>query len=146
MGRPILLSALSLTEARATAVIVNNPIRGLFSIFTHPSTLWTMVKSRCLLNEMTAIVGTGLGRNHGELPFGVYTDPLDHRESAAFERIAMHSTSSNRVSKLIGVLEAQLKTIERIQEVLRQSFSDLSTNNILAQKECWIICFACRSA
>jgi hypothetical protein len=241
MGLPSLLSALSLTEAGATAVIEKNPFPGLLSIFYNPE--YAMPKSRCMLNEMTAIVGTGLDEIMRHVPrhrplvmkaiveamekvvdigstlekqeealdvadqsndaqkaaleeqrtclmqyatnFGQMLEQILHNEehcepfvkaggldamlnlfpflmpsgdrflahvsclscpsvctlthsttedqlSTAFKCIAMHSTSGNLVTKLIGALDAQLQTIERIQGELRQAFSDSSTEQTLS--------------
>ena len=58
MAVPNVLSALSLTEDGAKAVKEANPFPAILRIFHHPK--YAMPKSRCLLNEMTAIVGTGL--------------------------------------------------------------------------------------
>jgi len=58
MALPSVLSAMSLPEDGATAVIKANPFPGLLAIFYSPD--YAMPKSRCMLNEMTAIVGTGL--------------------------------------------------------------------------------------
>ena len=58
MALPTVLSAMSLTEDGATEVIKANPFPSLLRIFYDPE--YAMPKSRCLLNEMTAIVGTGL--------------------------------------------------------------------------------------
>jgi hypothetical protein len=58
MAIPNVLSALSLTEDGATVVIEANPFPTLLSLFHNPE--YAMPKSRCLLNEMTAIVGTGM--------------------------------------------------------------------------------------
>jgi E3 ubiquitin-protein ligase HUWE1 len=58
MAIPNVISALSLTEDGAKAVKKANPFPAFLRIFYHPN--YAMPKSRCLLNEMTAIVGTGL--------------------------------------------------------------------------------------
>mmetsp|Transcript_3628 Transcript_3628/g.8298 ORF Transcript_3628/g.8298 Transcript_3628/m.8298 type:complete len:4344 (+) Transcript_3628:221-13252(+) len=58
MAVPNVLSALALTEDSAQAVKDANPFPALLRIFHHPK--YAMPQSRCLLNEMTAIVGTGL--------------------------------------------------------------------------------------
>jgi E3 ubiquitin-protein ligase HUWE1 len=58
MAIPNVLSALALTEDGAKAVFEANPFPSLLRIFYHPN--YAMPRSRCLLNEMTAIVGTGL--------------------------------------------------------------------------------------
>ena len=58
MSIPNVLAALSLTEAGAKAVKQANPFPALCRIFTHPH--YAMPASKCLLNELTAIVGTGL--------------------------------------------------------------------------------------
>ncbi|CAB9503919.1 Probable E3 ubiquitin-protein ligase hulA [Seminavis robusta] len=58
MALPNVISALALTEDGAKAVKEANPFPSMLRLFHHPS--YAMPKSRCLLNEMTAIVGTGL--------------------------------------------------------------------------------------
>lgn len=58
MAIPNVISALALTEDGAKAVFEANPFPSMLRIFYHPN--YAMPKSRCLLNEMTAIVGTGL--------------------------------------------------------------------------------------
>lgn len=52
------ISALALTEKGATEVKNANPFPALLNIFSSPK--YVMPTSRCLLNEMGAIVGTGL--------------------------------------------------------------------------------------
>jgi E3 ubiquitin-protein ligase HUWE1 len=58
MAIPNVLAALALTEAGSKAIEEANPFAALLKIFHHPK--YAMPRSRCLLNEMTAIVGTGL--------------------------------------------------------------------------------------
>lgn len=58
MAIPNVIMALSLTEAGAKAVAEANPFPALLSIFC--CTKYVMPNSRCLLNEMAAIIGTGL--------------------------------------------------------------------------------------
>ena len=58
MAVPNVLSALALTEDGANAIKDANPFPALLRLFYHPK--YAMPNSRCLLNEMTAIVGTGL--------------------------------------------------------------------------------------
>lgn len=58
MAVPNVLAALALTEDGAKVVHELNPFPSLLRIFYHPS--YAMPQCRCLLNEMTAIVGTGL--------------------------------------------------------------------------------------
>jgi hypothetical protein len=58
MAIPNVIMALSLTEAGAKAVAEANPFPALLSIFCCPK--YVMPNSRCLLNEMAAIIGTGL--------------------------------------------------------------------------------------
>lgn len=58
MALPNVLTALALTEAGAKAIAEANPFPALMSIFVSPR--YVMPNSRCLLNEMAAIVGTGL--------------------------------------------------------------------------------------
>ena len=58
MALPNVISALALTEDGAKAVKEANPFPAMLTLFRHPN--YAMPKSRCLLNEMTAIVGTGL--------------------------------------------------------------------------------------
>ena len=58
MSIPTVLAALALTEDGAKKIKGNNPFPGLLKIFYHPK--YAMPRSRCLLNEMTSIVGTGL--------------------------------------------------------------------------------------
>lgn len=58
MALPSVLSALALTEDGANAIKEVDPFPALLRIFYHPK--YAMPRSRCLLNEMTAIVGTGL--------------------------------------------------------------------------------------
>lgn len=58
MAVPNVISALSLTEDGAKAVKEENPFPSMLRLFHNPN--YAMPKSRCLLNEMTAIVGTGL--------------------------------------------------------------------------------------
>ena len=55
---PNVLAALSLTEAGAKAVSKADPFPALLSVFC--SLRYITPASRCLLNEMAAIVGTGL--------------------------------------------------------------------------------------
>jgi E3 ubiquitin-protein ligase HUWE1 len=58
MAVPNVLSALSLTEDGAKVIYEINPFPSLMRIFYHPN--YAMPKSRCLLNEITGIIGTGL--------------------------------------------------------------------------------------
>jgi E3 ubiquitin-protein ligase HUWE1 len=58
MAIPNVLAALSLTEDGAKAVKNKNPFPALLRILYHPA--YAMPRSRCLLNEMTAVIGTGL--------------------------------------------------------------------------------------
>jgi len=58
MAIPNVIAALSLTEDGAKIVKEANPFPSLLRIFYHPN--YAMPNSRCLLNEMTAIVGQGL--------------------------------------------------------------------------------------
>jgi len=58
MSVPAVLAALALTEAGTKKIKDINPFPGLLRIFYHP--IYAMPRSRCLLNEMTSIVGTGL--------------------------------------------------------------------------------------
>mmetsp|Transcript_9044 Transcript_9044/g.11092 ORF Transcript_9044/g.11092 Transcript_9044/m.11092 type:complete len:4662 (-) Transcript_9044:66-14051(-) len=58
MALPNVISALSLTEEGAKVIREVNPFPSLLSLFYSPQ--YAMPRSRCLLNEMTAIVGTGL--------------------------------------------------------------------------------------
>jgi Domain of Unknown Function (DUF908)/Domain of Unknown Function (DUF913) len=55
---PNVLSALALTSEGAAAVEEANPFKTLLKIFYHPK--YAMPNSRCLLNETSAIIGTGL--------------------------------------------------------------------------------------
>ncbi|KAL7559175.1 hypothetical protein ACA910_010113 [Epithemia clementina (nom. ined.)] len=52
------VAALALTEDGAKAVKQANPFPALCLIFYHPQ--YAMPASKCLLNELTAIVSTGL--------------------------------------------------------------------------------------
>eukprot|EP00571_Detonula_confervacea_P003423 CAMPEP_0172329052 /NCGR_PEP_ID=MMETSP1058-20130122/60671_1 /TAXON_ID=83371 /ORGANISM="Detonula confervacea, Strain CCMP 353" /LENGTH=4507 /DNA_ID=CAMNT_0013046199 /DNA_START=90 /DNA_END=13614 /DNA_ORIENTATION=- len=58
MALPNVITALSLTEAGAKAVAEANPFPAILGIFCSPK--YVMPNSRCLLNEMAAIIGTGL--------------------------------------------------------------------------------------
>jgi len=58
MSIPTVLAALALTELGAKKLKENDPFPGLLKLFHHPK--YAMPKSRCMLNEMTSIVGTGL--------------------------------------------------------------------------------------
>jgi hypothetical protein len=58
MSVPNVLSALALTEDGAIAVKEANPFPSLLSLFCCPK--YAMPLSRCMLNDMTAIVGTGM--------------------------------------------------------------------------------------
>eukprot|EP00536_Pseudo-nitzschia_multiseries_P010994 jgi/Psemu1/326262/estExt_fgenesh1_pg.C_3550003 len=58
MSIPTVLAALALTEAGAKKLKENNPFPGLLKLFHHPK--YAMPRSRCMLNEMTSIAGTGL--------------------------------------------------------------------------------------
>lgn len=58
MAIPNVLAALALTEDGAKAVKEANPFPALCSLFYNPR--YAMPASKCLLNELTAIVGTGL--------------------------------------------------------------------------------------
>ena len=58
MALPNVISALALTENGAKAVKEANPFPSLMSLFYSPR--FAMPESRCLLNELTAIIGTGL--------------------------------------------------------------------------------------
>jgi hypothetical protein len=58
MALPSVLSAMSLTHDGATAVLKANAFPGLLAILYTPE--YAMPKSRCMLNEMTSIDGTGL--------------------------------------------------------------------------------------
>lgn len=58
MALPNVIMALSLTEAGAVAVAEANPFPAFLSIFCSPK--YVMPNSRCMLNEIAAIIGTGL--------------------------------------------------------------------------------------
>jgi E3 ubiquitin-protein ligase HUWE1 len=58
MSIPTVLAALALTELGAKKLREKDPFPGLLKLFHHPK--YAMPESRCLLNEMTSIVGTGL--------------------------------------------------------------------------------------
>ena len=58
MAIPNVLAALALTEDGATAVKEANPFPALLRLLYHPK--YSMPNSRCMLIEMTAILGTGL--------------------------------------------------------------------------------------
>jgi E3 ubiquitin-protein ligase HUWE1 len=58
MAIPNVISALALTEDGAKAIADVNPFPSFLRIFYHPD--YAMPRSRCLLNELSAIVGTGL--------------------------------------------------------------------------------------
>jgi len=58
MALPNVIMALSLTEAGAKVVAEANPFPAMMSVFCNPK--YVMPNSRCLLNEMAAILGTGL--------------------------------------------------------------------------------------
>ena len=58
MAFPNMILALSLTESGAKSIKELNPFPALLSVFCSPR--FAMPNSRCLLNEMAAIVGTGL--------------------------------------------------------------------------------------
>eukprot|EP00804_Cyclotella_cryptica_P030429 CCRYP_008520-RB/>CCRYP_008520-RB protein AED:0.03 eAED:0.03 QI:213/1/1/1/1/1/14/495/4469 len=58
MAIPNVILALSLTEAGAKSISKTNPFPALLSVFCSPK--FAMPNSRCLLNEMAAIVGTGM--------------------------------------------------------------------------------------
>ena len=58
MSVPNVISALALTEQGATDVKNANPFPAVLDIFCSPK--YVMPSSRCLLNEVGAIVGTGL--------------------------------------------------------------------------------------
>ena len=58
MAIPNVLMALSLTEAGAKSIAESNPFQALLSIFVSPK--YVMPNSRCLLNEMSSIIGTGM--------------------------------------------------------------------------------------
>ena len=58
MAFPNLILALSLTESGARSIKETNPFPALLSVFCSPK--FAMPNSRCLLNEMAAIIGTGL--------------------------------------------------------------------------------------
>ncbi|KAL9185952.1 hypothetical protein ACHAXT_003729 [Thalassiosira profunda] len=58
MAVPNVLSALALTEDGATAIETANPFPALLAVFCSPQ--YAMPESRCLLNELAAIVGTGM--------------------------------------------------------------------------------------
>lgn len=58
MALPNVIAALALTEDGAKAIKEVNPFPAMLRLFRHPK--YAMPQSRCLLNEMTAIVGTGL--------------------------------------------------------------------------------------
>ncbi|KAG7352855.1 HECT-domain ubiquitin-transferase [Nitzschia inconspicua] len=58
MTIPNVLAALALTEAGAKVVKEANPFPGVLKLFHHPK--YAMPRSRCLLNDMTSIVGSGL--------------------------------------------------------------------------------------
>lgn len=58
MTIPSVIAALALTEDGANVVKSANPFPALVKIFAHPK--YAMPQSRCLLNEMAAVVGTGL--------------------------------------------------------------------------------------
>eukprot|EP00934_Nitzschia_sp_Nitz4_P006861 Nitzschia sp. Nitz4//scaffold116_size91068//11601//24470//NITZ4_004949-RA/size91068-processed-gene-0.22-mRNA-1//1//CDS//3329533551//6851//frame0 len=58
MAVPNILSALALTEDGAKVIKEANPFPALLKLFYHPK--YAMPFSKCLLNETTAIVGTGL--------------------------------------------------------------------------------------
>ena len=58
MALPNVISALSLTAEGAAKVKDANPFPSMVRVLFHPK--FAMPRSRCLLNEMTSIVGTGL--------------------------------------------------------------------------------------
>lgn len=58
MAIPSVISGLSLTEEGRKAVQEANPFPSFLLLFHHSN--YAMPKSRCLLNEMTTVVGTGL--------------------------------------------------------------------------------------
>ena len=58
MALPNVIAALSLTAEGATQVKEANPFPSMLRVLFHQK--YAMPRSRCLLNEMTAIVGTGL--------------------------------------------------------------------------------------
>ena len=58
MALPNVIAALSLTADGALKVKEKNPFPAMLGILHHPK--YAMPRSRCLLNEMTAIVGNGL--------------------------------------------------------------------------------------
>jgi E3 ubiquitin-protein ligase HUWE1 len=58
MAIPNVVAALALTEAGAKIVQKINPFPSLMQVFYHPK--YAMPNTRCLLNEITSIVGTGL--------------------------------------------------------------------------------------
>lgn len=58
MALPNVISALSLTAEGAAKVKDANPFPSMLRVLFNPK--YAMPRSRCLLNEMTAIVGTGL--------------------------------------------------------------------------------------
>jgi len=58
MALPNVIAALALTSEGASHVSQANPFPALLKILYHPK--YAMPRSRCLLNEMTAITGTGL--------------------------------------------------------------------------------------
>ena len=66
MAVPNVIAALSLTEDGAKKVKELNPFPDLLAIFCSPS--YAMPKSRCLLNDMAAIVGTGLDEIMRHIP------------------------------------------------------------------------------
>jgi E3 ubiquitin-protein ligase HUWE1 len=58
MAIPNVIAAFGLTDDGAKFVADRNPFPAFLRIFYHPN--YAMPQSRCLLNEMTSIVGTGL--------------------------------------------------------------------------------------
>jgi E3 ubiquitin-protein ligase HUWE1 len=58
MAIPNVIAALSLTEDGAKLVADRNPFPCFLRLVYHPD--YAMPRSRCLLNEMTSIIGTGL--------------------------------------------------------------------------------------
>lgn len=58
MAIPSVIAGLSLTEEGRKVVEEKNPFPSFLLLFHHPN--YAMPKSRCLLNEMTTVVGSGL--------------------------------------------------------------------------------------
>lgn len=122
MSIPNVLSALALTEDGAKAVKKANPFPALCSIFYHPQ--YAMPASKCLLNELTAIVGTSL------------EEIMRHVEGVKPLVMAAIVEAMNRVVELGNDLSAKEAAVVQCPTVRRPGFT--ATRRLETERSCLI--------